>query len=92
LSNIVEKVNKAFSESFERLNCAGEVRLGRHDDYDQWGIEILVKFRDEEKLELLDGISNNSFIMYRASSVRWREICVYYALFNCTSRIIEITV
>ncbi|KAF9166857.1 Structural maintenance of chromosomes protein 5 [Mortierella sp. AD011] len=55
LSQLVGKISKGFSESFEKIGCAGEVKLGEHEDYDKWCIEILVKFRDEEKLQKLTG-------------------------------------
>lgn len=35
------------------IGCAGEIRIGQHEDYDKWTIDILVKFRDDEKLQLL---------------------------------------
>lgn len=37
------------------IGCAGEIRISPHDDYDKWAIDILVKFRDKEKLQLLTG-------------------------------------
>lgn len=37
------------------IGCAGEIRISPHDDYDKWAIDILVKFRDNEKLQLLTG-------------------------------------
>ncbi|KAF9429322.1 Structural maintenance of chromosomes protein 5 [Entomortierella beljakovae] len=55
LKKLIEKISKGFSESFEKIGCAGEVKLGEHEDYDKWCIEILVKFRDEEKLQKLTG-------------------------------------
>jgi chromosome segregation ATPase len=55
LKHYIQKINKSFSEAFASMGIAGEVRLGTHDDYDQWGVQILVKFRDKEKLELLTG-------------------------------------
>ncbi|KAG5462876.1 MAG: hypothetical protein BJ554DRAFT_3101 [Olpidium bornovanus] len=39
----------------EGINCVGEVRLSEHDDFADWGIEILVKFRDHERLQVLTG-------------------------------------
>lgn len=35
------------------IGCAGEVRIGEHEDFDKWTIDILVKFRDSEKMQLL---------------------------------------
>jgi len=38
------------------IGCAGEIQIAPHDeDYGQWAIDILVKFRDHEKLQLLTG-------------------------------------
>lgn len=37
------------------IGCVGEVQLGEHEDYDNWSIDILVKFRSTEKLQLLTG-------------------------------------
>ena len=37
------------------IGCAGEVQIAPHEDYAQWAIDILVKFRDNEKLQLLTG-------------------------------------
>ena len=35
------------------ISCAGEIRISQHEDYEKWAIDILVKFRDSEKLQLL---------------------------------------
>ena len=35
------------------ISCAGEIRISEHEDYEKWAIDILVKFRDSEKLQLL---------------------------------------
>ena len=40
---------------FLGIGCAGEIRISEHEDYDKWAIDILVKFRDSEKLQLLTG-------------------------------------
>lgn len=37
------------------IGCAGEIRISEHEDYEKWAIDILVKFRDSEKLQLLTG-------------------------------------
>ena len=55
LQSLVHHVNQRFSASFDRMGCAGEVRLSRDPDYEKWGIDILVKFRDTEQLQLLTG-------------------------------------
>ncbi|WFC94953.1 Structural maintenance of chromosomes protein 5 [Malassezia brasiliensis] len=55
LEALVSNINERFSAAFQRLGCAGEVRLTRDDDYEKWGIDILVKFRDTEQLKPLTG-------------------------------------
>lgn len=54
LKALVERVSHRFSVAFGRIGCAGEVRISEHQDhYEKWGIDILVKFRDKEQLQLL---------------------------------------
>ncbi|KAJ3023997.1 Structural maintenance of chromosomes protein 5 [Thoreauomyces humboldtii] len=55
LKSLVERISVSFAEAFDKIGCAGEVRLSPNDDYDKWGIDILVKFRDSEKLNQLTG-------------------------------------
>ncbi|EIW76265.1 P-loop containing nucleoside triphosphate hydrolase protein [Coniophora puteana RWD-64-598 SS2] len=55
LEELVASIGKKFSAAFDRIGCAGEIRINRHEDYDKWAIDILVKFRDKEKLQLLTG-------------------------------------
>jgi chromosome segregation ATPase len=45
LETLVSKVNNAFSYNFEQIGCAGEVRLHRAEDFDQWALHILVSYR-----------------------------------------------
>ncbi|CAO1614814.1 unnamed protein product [Parajaminaea phylloscopi] len=54
LKALVERVSHRFSAAFGRVSCAGEVRISEQGDhFEKWGIDILVKFRDEEELHLL---------------------------------------
>ncbi|TIA86441.1 hypothetical protein E3P99_03678 [Wallemia hederae] len=54
LLKLIAAVSERFSRAFQRFGCAGEVKLFRHPtDYEQWAIEIYVKFRETESLELL---------------------------------------
>ncbi|CAG8637919.1 11308_t:CDS:10 [Funneliformis caledonium] len=53
LIELIEKISGTFSDAFDRIGCAGEVRISTHEDYEKWGIDILVKFRDNEKLQIL---------------------------------------
>eukprot|EP00879_Flechtneria_rotunda_P030740 GHRR01033413.1.p1 GENE.GHRR01033413.1~~GHRR01033413.1.p1 ORF type:complete len:1070 (+),score=417.49 GHRR01033413.1:424-3210(+) len=53
LQRIVGLINTSFSSNFSQIGCAGEVLLGQHEDYDKFSIQIKVKFREEEELQLL---------------------------------------
>lgn len=56
LTTLVARVSERFSAAFERIGCAGEIRLSEHGDhFEKWGIDILVKFREKEQLQLLTG-------------------------------------
>jgi hypothetical protein len=89
LNALIARVNERFSAAFDRksildrpsralnpvlgINCAGEVRIAEHEDYDKWSIEILVKFRSNEPLQLLTGQRQSggvrtSFFSYLAGS------------------------
>lgn len=45
ISQLVSDISESFSTSFAKIGCAGEIKLGEHEDYDKWSIDILVKFR-----------------------------------------------
>eukprot|EP00970_Alexandrium_tamarense_P017675 scaffold10604_cov268-Alexandrium_tamarense.AAC.2 len=84
LTNIVTKVNSKFSAYMKEVGCAGEVRLytgdknvTENDDdskvkysFKNWGIEILVKFREASSLQVLSAQTHSggersvSTIMY----------------------------
>ncbi|KZT29504.1 P-loop containing nucleoside triphosphate hydrolase protein [Neolentinus lepideus HHB14362 ss-1] len=55
LEKLIARIGAKFSAAFDRIGCAGEIRISRHEDFDKWAIDILVKFRDSEKLQLLTG-------------------------------------
>ncbi|KAF7898394.1 hypothetical protein EAF00_004840 [Botryotinia globosa] len=54
LDALVEQISQAFSHNFEQIGCAGEVSVYKEDDFEKWAIEIKVKFRENETLQLLD--------------------------------------
>lgn len=45
VDKVIGKINDAFSYNFEQINCAGEVSIHKDEDFEQWAIEIKVKFR-----------------------------------------------
>ncbi|KAJ3504973.1 hypothetical protein NLJ89_g7660 [Agrocybe chaxingu] len=53
LQKLVNSIGAKFSAAFDRIGCAGEICISENEDYEKWAIDILVKFRDSEKLQLL---------------------------------------
>ena len=45
LDSLVGKISEAFSFNMEQISCAGEVGVHKDEDFDQWAIQIRVKFR-----------------------------------------------
>lgn len=51
---LVAKISTAFTKSFEKIGCAGEVKVHKEEDFDKWAVHILVKFRANERLQILN--------------------------------------
>lgn len=45
VDELIGKINDAFAYNFEQISCAGEVGVHKDEDFEQWAIEIKVKFR-----------------------------------------------
>ena len=45
VDELVSKINDAFAYNFEQISCAGEVRVRKEEDFDQWALDIMVRFR-----------------------------------------------
>lgn len=58
LLSLVAKISAAFGAFFEKINCAGDVVVGKagedEKDFEKWTIDIMVKFREHEKLSQLN--------------------------------------
>ncbi|TDG38876.1 hypothetical protein AWZ03_014702 [Drosophila navojoa] len=56
LIKLIETINNKFSEFMDSLSYVGEVVLSRKDksDFDSYGIQIMVKYRKDAKLQTLD--------------------------------------
>ena len=57
LGGLVERIDAKFSAHFASMGFAGEVALsqGSHeDDFENYGIRIRVKYRDNEPLQVSD--------------------------------------
>jgi chromosome segregation ATPase len=56
LDQLIGVVSEKFSNAFEKVGCSGEVKIERYDNrYDQWGIKILVSYRDGDDMQGLTG-------------------------------------
>ncbi|KAL0860346.1 hypothetical protein ABMA27_009749 [Loxostege sticticalis] len=56
LESLLRDIDKSFGDMFAKLGCAGEIKLdkgGSDEDYDKYGISILVRFRAAEQLQQL---------------------------------------
>jgi chromosome segregation ATPase len=45
LDELISQISDAFAENFAKIQCAGEVGVFKDDDFDNWAIQIKVKFR-----------------------------------------------
>ena len=45
LDALVEEISDAFAENFSKIQCAGEVGVHKDEDFEDWAIQIKVKFR-----------------------------------------------
>lgn len=59
LEALIEKISDAFSDSFRRIGCAGQVTLGKAEDigpneFAEWSIVIHVAFRQNIPLSVLN--------------------------------------
>ncbi|PNX99869.1 structural maintenance of chromosomes protein 5-like, partial [Trifolium pratense] len=87
LRNLVAKINETFSQNFRQMAVAGEVSLDEHDiDFDQYGIHIKVKFRENGELEVLSA-------HHQSGGERSVSTIVYLVslqdLTNCPFRVVD---
>ncbi|USW48428.1 Putative structural maintenance of chromosomes protein [Septoria linicola] len=54
LDHLISQISDAFAENFSRIQCAGEVGIDKQEDFADWAIQIKVKFRENEQLQVLD--------------------------------------
>ena len=45
LDALIAKISEAFAENFAQIQCAGEVGVHKDEDFEEWAIQIKVKFR-----------------------------------------------
>lgn len=49
LDELISTISDAFSYNFQQIGCAGEVAVHKDDNFDNWSLEIKVKFRYAEQ-------------------------------------------
>ena len=54
LEALVKQISSSFAHNMGQINCNGSVEVFKHEDYDQWAIEIFVRFREGETMTRLD--------------------------------------
>ncbi|PLW22445.1 hypothetical protein PCASD_07790 [Puccinia coronata f. sp. avenae] len=54
LDKLIANIDAKFDAAFTRMGCLGHIVVVEDPDYDKWGIEVQVSFRDNEKLVRLD--------------------------------------
>lgn len=54
LSSIVEKISRSFQKNFVAVASDGQVELAKAERFKDWKLEILVKFRENSELKVLD--------------------------------------
>ncbi|THZ29318.1 structural maintenance of chromosomes 5 smc5 [Aureobasidium pullulans] len=55
LDQLIGQISDAFSENFEKINCAGQVAVYKEDDdFNKWAIQIQQHNRENEQLSVLD--------------------------------------
>ncbi|OBA23318.1 putative structural maintenance of chromosomes protein [Metschnikowia bicuspidata var. bicuspidata NRRL YB-4993] len=59
LSSIVDKISRAFQKRFVTVASDGQVELKKLERFRDWKLEILVKFRENAELKVLDNQSQS---------------------------------
>ncbi|KAG0285400.1 Structural maintenance of chromosomes protein 5, partial [Dissophora globulifera] len=71
ISEVVDTISAEFSKSFAKIGCVGEVKLGEHEDYDKWCIEILVK--SPIKLMMENGLFYHLHVCFPSDTEKLRK-------------------
>lgn len=54
LSDMIDEISRVFQKNFITVASDGQVRLVKLERYKDWKLEILVKFRENSELKVLD--------------------------------------
>jgi hypothetical protein len=64
------------------MGCLGEVRVSEQEDYDKWGIDILVSFRDNEEMQLLTGQRQSGGVSYEEIVTKEKRLILHVAMWR----------
>ncbi|KAF2737611.1 P-loop containing nucleoside triphosphate hydrolase protein [Polyplosphaeria fusca] len=53
LDALVGKISDGFSHNFQQIGCAGQVSVYKDEDFENWSIQIQVRFRENETMSIL---------------------------------------
>lgn len=67
------KVSVPFCPLTAEIGCTGEVRINREGSYAEWGIEILVSYRDNEQMEVLTASRQSGGVSCQVSQLTRRN-------------------
>lgn len=88
LDRLVAEISEAFAENFSQIQCAGEVGVDKHEDFEQWKIQIKVKFRYVRPFDsrpsadfFLAERANNSVFSILTANLVVSELCRPYSTF-----------
>ncbi|KAF1962850.1 P-loop containing nucleoside triphosphate hydrolase protein [Byssothecium circinans] len=54
LDELVSRISDGFANNFHKIGCAGQVGVYKDEDFEKWAIQIQVRFREDEPLQILD--------------------------------------
>ncbi|CAI5755593.1 unnamed protein product [Candida verbasci] len=54
LTELVDQISIAFNQRFTKVASDGRVELGKSERFKDWKLQILVKFREQSELKILD--------------------------------------
>lgn len=55
LEGMRSSIDKNFGDAFHSIDCLGEIRISKPEDFAAWSLEIWVQFRDADSLQMLTG-------------------------------------
>lgn len=54
ITNLIDKISQTFRKRFTSVASDGQVEIGKADRFKNWKLQILVKFRENSDLKILD--------------------------------------